>query len=59
MTVGGGSDDQRMKRRYTHQPMFRSQLKDIDVICDGTAEAATLMFDLTATPDDSVLHTVF
>lgn len=23
------------KRRYVHQPMFRSQMKDIDVICVG------------------------
>lgn len=23
------------KRRYVHQPMFRSQMKDIDVICCG------------------------
>ena len=28
----------RHKRRYTHQPMFRSQMKDIDVIVDGVGE---------------------
>ncbi len=40
------ADDRRPKRRYTHQPMYRSLLKDIDVVCDVVGEI------------DSKMHTV-
>jgi hypothetical protein len=31
-------DDKRQRRRYTHQPMFRSHLRDIDVVVAGLGE---------------------
>jgi len=45
MTVSEADDkhSRRLKRRYTHQPMFRSQLKDIDVICDAVGEINSKM----------------
>lgn len=32
------ADEARPKRRYTHQPSYRSLLKDIDVVCDVMGE---------------------
>lgn len=40
------ADEARPKRRYTHQPSYRSLLKDIDVVCDVMGEI------------DSKMHTV-
>jgi len=37
------ADEARPKRRYTHQPSYRSLLKDIDVVCDCVGEIDSRM----------------